>query len=61
MEVLIRWWCPCVFPREICRYCKGRGFVEDWIELEFLRYLDDVSYIIRDRRIISLPENVGAA
>ena len=47
VELLIRWPCPCVPPRELCPKCKGKGYIERWIPRELLRpLLGDSSFLI---------------
>jgi hypothetical protein len=46
VELLVRWPCPCVPPRELCRNCKGNGHIERWIPRQLLRpLLGDSSFL----------------
>ena len=50
VEILVRWACPCVSHRELCRNCKGRGHIEHWIPRELLRpLLGNSSFLIIGR------------
>ena len=50
VELLVRWPCPCVPPRELCRNCKGNGHIERWIPRQLLRpLLGDSSFLIMRR------------
>ena len=52
MEVLIRWVCPCIPPRQSCVYCKGAAFFERWVPLNLVQYImGGDSYVIMDRRM----------
>ena len=37
MELLVRWPCPCVPPREGCPHCDGKGFLERWMPQDLIR------------------------
>ena len=50
VELLVRWSCPCVPPRELCRNCKGHGHIQRWISRDLLRpLLGDSSFLIIGR------------
>jgi hypothetical protein len=53
MEVLVRWSCPYQPPHDNCPYCKGPGYLEQWMPAESLRYLSGYHFIIRARRRLS--------
>src|SRR5205823_1458661 len=39
VELLVRWPCPCVDPRDGCPHCSGKGFLERWMPRDLLRPL----------------------
>ena len=48
MEVLIRWPCQCNQSNERCDFCSGKGYFEQWIPIELVRYFKSAT--ILDRR-----------
>ena len=61
MEILIRWVCPCIAPRQLCMYCNGAAFFERWVPLNLVQYImGGDSYTILDRRMGLTPQT-GAA
>ena len=57
MEILIRWVCPCIPPRQFCVYCKGATFFERWVPLNLVQYImGGNSYVIMDRRMVLTPQ-----
>ena len=57
MELLIRWRCPCLPPRELCRYCQGKGHLERWVPRELVRHVvGGQDFVIRDRSVAPSPD-----
>ena len=47
MELLVRWPCPCVPPRDRCSHCRGKGYLERWMPQARLRpLLGDSDFLI---------------
>jgi hypothetical protein len=58
MELLIRWHCPCLPPRELCRFCRGNGYLERWLSQELVRHVvGGQVFLIRDRSIAPSPHS----
>jgi hypothetical protein len=52
MEYQVRWTCKfCQTTRYYCSICEGRGYLQDWMPLEFLRGLAHHPWVIVDRRL----------
>jgi hypothetical protein len=54
MEVFIRWACPCRID-PCCHFCLGKGYLEQWIPVELLRYFTVVDHFILGRRFTDPP------
>ena len=50
MEVLVRWKCFCMTPRESCQFCGGRGHIDRWTPADLLKYVKNRTYLILARR-----------
>jgi len=58
VELLVRWPCPCVPPRDGCSHCKGKGYLERWMPQGLLRPLlggSDFLIIARSHAKDNLP------
>ena len=58
MELLVRWPCPCVPPRDGCSHCEGKGYLERWMPQDLLRPLlggSDFLIIARSHKKDNLP------
>ncbi len=53
MEVLARWKCFCMPPRESCRFCQGSGHIDRWMPADLLAYIKDKTYVIIARRKVN--------
>jgi hypothetical protein len=50
VELLVRWTCPCVAPRDGCSHCRGKGYLERWMPRDLLRpLLGSSDFLIVDR------------
>ena len=58
MELLVRWPCPCVPPRDGCSHCKGKGYLDRWMPQDLLRPLlggSDFLIIARSHKKDNFP------
>ena len=50
LEVLLRWKCFCITPRESCDFCRGSGHIDRWIPVGLLKFVKNRTYLILARR-----------
>jgi len=49
-EVHVQWNCFCKSPLESCQFCRGCGYVDQWLPANMLTYLKERTYHIRGHR-----------
>ena len=50
LEVLVRWTCFCITPRESCDFCRGSGHIDRWIPVGLLKFVKNRTYLILAHR-----------
>ena len=59
IEVRARWPCPCP-PRQSCRLCQGKKYLEAWLPLELVAYVTAGRNIVVARSNRKLPSRAHA-
>jgi len=50
IEVLVRWKCFCVTPKESCQFCQATGHIDRWMPADLLKYVKNRTYLVLARR-----------
>jgi hypothetical protein len=51
-EVHVQWNCFCKSPLESCGFCRGCGYLDQWLPANMLTYLNERTYQILERRSV---------
>jgi hypothetical protein len=55
-EVHVQWSCFCKSPLESCQFCRGCGYVDQWLPANMLTYLKERTYqILGHRNVQATP------